>query len=365
MNYIRLKEIALFKKGFYGIAASACKFMKGYPEYLRITDISNFSSIPSKLPMSIDVNLYPNWNNFLLKKNDIVFARTGSVGKNYFCESDDRRIVFGGYLIKFSIDNLKIIPKYVSYYCQSKSYWKQLKKFYSASIMNNINEKQYENLLIPLVEINLQQHIINIIGSVDDLIENLVKRNEILFNIGILKINNLNNSQLISLSKVATFKKGIEVGSLNYHNQKEKEMINYIRVSDLLSLGDTYIKNGISHSISKFDDILCAFDGAPGRNSIGLVGAYSSGIYNLVCSKENKGWLYFEINSNLNQKIISNYLNSTTILHASKAIPFLKCRKISEDQREYFNLLFNSILQNKKKINVLKEIKTNLLNKYF
>ena len=163
MNYIKLKEISILEKGIYGISASGSKFNKNYPEYLRITDIDSFGNIPNKLPMSIDISIYPNWSNFLLKKNDIVFARTGSVGKNYFCNVINRKIVFGGYLIKFSIDNSKIIPKYVSYYCKSNSYWKQLKKFYTASVMHNINEKQYENLLIPLIDIKNQKHIVNTI----------------------------------------------------------------------------------------------------------------------------------------------------------------------------------------------------------
>ena len=180
-----------------------------------------------------------------------------------------------------------------------------------------------------------------------------------------MKINNLNNCKIESLSNFGSFKKGIEVGSSNYYDYKDEGMLNYIRVADLISLGDTFIKINLPMSISKFDDILCAFDGAPGRNDIGLIGAYSSGIYSLNCSHENKGWLYFEINSNLNQEIISNYSCGTTIKHASKAIPFLKCRIIDESQKKYFNLLFNSILQNKKKIGVLKELKTNLLDKYF
>ena len=186
-----------------------------------------------------------------------------------------------------------------------------------------------------------------------------------LFNIGLIKINNLNNKSTTNLSEIVTFTKGREIGSSNYSDNKSFDMINYLRVGDLLSLGSTYIKKDSKLSISKFDDILCAFDGAPGRNNIGLIGAYSSGIYNLKCDDINKGLVYYEINSDLNQKIINDYSQGTTILHASKSIQYLQYANIEHEDKLYLNSLFNLILQNKKKIEYLSKIKSSLLNKYF
>lgn len=95
------------------------------------------------------------------------------------------------------------------------------------------------------------------------------------------------------------------------------------RVGDLQSLDNTFITPDDIDKIAEFDDILVAFDGPPGRNNIGLIGAYSSGIYNLKCSEENKGLVYFEINSKINRKIIDDHSQGTTILHASKSINYL------------------------------------------
>ena len=200
----------------------------------------------------------------------------------------------------------------------------------------------------------------------DDLIENLVKQNELIMNLGILKINSLNNiNELKSLSIIVYFEKGFEVGSSNYIENCDEDLIQYLRVGDLLSLGNTFIDKSISNKISKFDDILVAFDGAPGRNNIGLNGAYSSGIYNLKCTNSNKGLVYFEINSDINKKIIDNHSQGTTILHASKSINYLVYANIDEKNKDLLNTYFNLLLQNKKKINSLKHIKANLLNKYF
>ena len=114
-----------------------------------------------------------------------------------------------------------------------------------------------------------------------------------------------------------------------------------------------------------FSDILVAFDGAPGRNAIGIEGAFSSGIYKVNCDNENKGLIYFELNSELNQKIIRDYSQGTTILHASKAIPFLEVAKVDGKSKERLQALFSLLVINKKKLQLLKKQKDNLLSKYF
>ena len=85
MITLKLKDISIGNKGFYGIGASSCKYEPSLPQYLRITDISDDSRISIPLPTSINVNDYPEYKDYFLNKNDIVFARTGnSTGRNYF-----------------------------------------------------------------------------------------------------------------------------------------------------------------------------------------------------------------------------------------------------------------------------------------
>ncbi|MDD7898436.1 hypothetical protein PUW92_03445, partial [Metamycoplasma hyosynoviae] len=227
-----------------------------------------------------------------------------------------------------------------------------------------LNDLKDIDIFVP--DLQKQHHIVNIIGSVDNLIENLTKQNEILMTLGISKINQFNNSyEKKSLNKIVKFEKGFEVGSSKYIEIYKKGLINYLRVGDLLSLSNTYIDEKDSDKIAKFEDILVAFDGSPGRNSIGLVGAYSSGIYNLKSTNNDKGLVYFEMNSDINKKIIDNHSQGTTILHASKSINYLVYVDVDDNDKKVLNNYFYLILQNKKKINFLNKIKDNLLNKYF
>ncbi|MDD7896227.1 restriction endonuclease subunit S [Metamycoplasma hyosynoviae] len=234
------------------------------------------------------------------------------------------------------------------------------------TIFDSINKDALESVYLDIHKEQDQHHIVNTIGSVDNLIENLTKQNEILMTLGISKINQFNNSyEKKSLNKIVKFEKGFEVGSSKYIEIYKKGLINYLRVGDLLSLGNTYIDEKDSDKIAKFEDILVAFDGSPGRNSIGLVGAYSSGIYNLKSTNNDKGLVYFEMNSDINKKIIDNHSQGTTILHASKSINYLVYVDVDDNDKKVLNNYFYLILQNKKKINFLNKIKDNLLNKYF
>ena len=60
-------------KGNYGIAASAVPYNPSLRTYLRITDINDDGTLNKSSMMSVDEK---NADAFLLKPNDIVFART-------------------------------------------------------------------------------------------------------------------------------------------------------------------------------------------------------------------------------------------------------------------------------------------------
>lgn len=198
------------------------------------------------------------------------------------------------------------------------------------------------------------------------MIENYQQQVDKIEQLCLTKIDYLNsNNELDTLSNICSFNKGIEIGSANYQETNNKENIHYIRVGDLLTLSNTFIGKNLKCKLANINDILIAFDGSPGRIAIGINGAYSSGIYKVECDDFYKGFIYVELKSNLNQKIIKNHSQGTTILHASKSIEFLSYAKCDNKEIQYFNTSFNLLISLKSKINSLKAIKSILLNKYF
>ena len=113
-----LADLTTDGKGSYGIAASAVDFSDSLYTYLRITDIRDDGTLNKDDLKSVDDE---RASQYILKPNDIVFARTGaSTGRNYFYDGSDGQFVYAGFLIKFSIDPKKVNPKYIKYYCFSK-----------------------------------------------------------------------------------------------------------------------------------------------------------------------------------------------------------------------------------------------------
>ena len=198
------------------------------------------------------------------------------------------------------------------------------------------------------------------------MIEKYIDIESKIISIGLKKINNLMSKiELRNLKNIATFEKGYEVGSNNYIENpvNKNDLIKYIRVGDLGSSKDCFIQLADKIKTCSEYDILIAFDGAPGRLNVGLNGAYSSGIYKVKGT--NKGLIYFSLLSELNQKIIKDNSQGTTILHAYKAIPFLKYPQTSSKIINSFDCLFNLLIELKKKKNNIQKIKQLMLEKYF
>ena len=160
-----LSELSLDGKGTYGIAASAVPYSNDLYTYLRITDINDNGNLNKDSLKSVDDK---KADNYVLKKNDIVFARTGaSTGRNYFYDELDGTLVYAGFLIKFTLDPQKINPKFVKYYCQSKYYKEWVYSFNAGSTRGNINAKTFGTLPIPVFSREYQNKVVSILDSID------------------------------------------------------------------------------------------------------------------------------------------------------------------------------------------------------
>lgn len=176
MLFAKLNDLSIGGKGSYGIAASAVERKADLPTYLRITDIFNDGTLNLSELKSVDA---PNSDKYILKPNDIVFARTGgSTGRNYFYDGSDGVFVYAGFLIKFSIDPEKVNPKYVKYYCRSKQYNDWVQSFNTGSTRGNINAQTFGNMEIPLPERKQQDYLVSILEPIDEKIKNNKKVND-------------------------------------------------------------------------------------------------------------------------------------------------------------------------------------------
>jgi len=164
-NKYKLKDLTVNGKGEYGIGAPAVKYSPNLYKYLRITDIDDNGFINTNQMKSINDK---NEEKYLLKANDIVFARTGnSTGKSYFYNSDDGPLVYAGFLIKFSLDPTKLNSKYLRYYTLTNEYKGWVNQFSIGSTRKNINAKIFGDMVISLPPRYYQDFVVDLLDSLE------------------------------------------------------------------------------------------------------------------------------------------------------------------------------------------------------
>ncbi len=165
----QLFELSKNNKGTYGIGAAAVEYSEDLYTYLRITDINEDGTLNYANLKSVNDK---NAEKYVLEKGDIVFARTGnSTGKAYYYDGEIEKLVYAGFLIKFSLDKEKVNPKFIKYYTMTNEYRNWIKEIQTGSTRGNINEKMYGNMVIKLPPRNYQDKMVFLLEKIDKKIE--------------------------------------------------------------------------------------------------------------------------------------------------------------------------------------------------
>lgn len=177
---VTLDEISI-NGGSYGIGASAVEYNQDLFTYLRITDINEDGTLDYKNLMSVNDE---KADQYLLKENDICFARTGnSTGKAYFYDGQIKNMVYAGFLIKFSLDSNKVNPKYIKYYTMTKHYKNWVKEIQTGSTRGNINAKMYGKMEIILPDRIYQDKLVELLDKITTKIQLNTQTNDNLYKI--------------------------------------------------------------------------------------------------------------------------------------------------------------------------------------
>lgn len=145
----------IINNGQYGANESAKDYVTGDVRYIRITDIDEWGNLKQEDKKSAS----HMESAYLLKYNDILYARSGSVGRCYIHKDMSEPSIFAGYLIRFEINTNKIDSDYLFYYCNSKIYKFWVNTIQRPAVQANINAEEYRRMLIPLPPLYKQQEI--------------------------------------------------------------------------------------------------------------------------------------------------------------------------------------------------------------
>ena len=162
----------------------------------------------------VDENLYKKWMKNEILRGDIFITSEAPFGEVYYWNSDEK-IVLSQRL--FAIRPIKSInSQYLYFYMATEKFHKELESRATGSTVTGLRQPELLKCKINVKPIEEQQHIVNILGSLDDKIENnekilklLDKALLIIYKKDLSKKLKTNNSyKLIRLSDVAYFQNG-------------------------------------------------------------------------------------------------------------------------------------------------------------
>lgn len=159
-NLDTLGELSTIK-GDYGLAAPSRPYdiSKNDFRYLRITDITEWGELNDDIvaaDIDSDIKQEP------LAEGDILFARTGAtVGKTLIYRKDFGDCLFAGYLIRYRLDQERILPRYMFYVTHSDIYYKWVAQKQKVAAQPNISAKLYNQYPIAYPSVEEQKVIIS------------------------------------------------------------------------------------------------------------------------------------------------------------------------------------------------------------
>lgn len=158
----------------YGMNA-ASKEYDGENKYIRITDIDETTNkYMYKNIVSPDGDLE---EKFLVKENDILFARTGaSTGKTYLYDKNNGKLYYAGFLIKANIINHN--ANFIFQQTKLKRYNNWVKIMSMRSGQPGINTQEYGSYKFSITSLEEENKVSNFLSLLDKKIELQAKKIE-------------------------------------------------------------------------------------------------------------------------------------------------------------------------------------------
>ena len=172
-EYYASKLFTSFKAKDYPMGELA-KFVYGYTDkaidngntrFIRITDINEQGCLKKDDIKYINMN--EEAQKSLLKKGDLVMARTGATfGKTLYFD-DDVPSVYASFLIKIIPDNTKLLNKYYWHFTKTQLYWSQANKLVTNGGQPQFNTPALKKIRIPIPTIDEQHKVVDILDRLD------------------------------------------------------------------------------------------------------------------------------------------------------------------------------------------------------
>ena len=295
----------------------------------------------------------------------VVTGRSGTIGNVFYVKNDFWPLNTTLFVKDFHGNNVKYISYWLSRF--------DLIKYANGASVPTLNRNELNGLKCIIHTPSEQQHIVNTIGSVDDLIENHNRQIQKILSIGDLLICQSTNTD--SLAKYAN----ISLGGTPSRSHPEYwngtiKWINSGAMTDspaimeqtefITELG---VKNSATKCANEGDTVLSIID--PGTNKVSVV--LDNKVYfnqSVIClsakNQNDKGLIYFGGKKLVDE--IKGYATGAAQQSLNKEMFEISEIHVPDSQTiEKLNKLLERIMELEKRIRFLNRLKIRLLSKYF
>lgn len=163
VEWMELGEIAEFVYGYTDSAKDT-----GEVRFIRITDIDHFGKLNPNEQKFIE--LTDEAKKYILRKNDVLVARTGATYGKTMLFDQDYPAVFASYLIRITFTTNQLDPYFYWLFTRSNSYWEQAEKLRSGGGQPQFNANAIKKLKVPILPMENQKIIIAKIEGEEEII---------------------------------------------------------------------------------------------------------------------------------------------------------------------------------------------------
>ena len=157
----------------YGLNINSDLYAEQGIRFIRTTDITESGEL-------IDKGVYLEKESvgeiYLTQQNDFLISRSGTLGRAYLHQSDEKH-TYGGYLVRFNF-GCPIKSRFIFYFTKSRyfEHWITLNTIQST--IGNVNGQKYSNLEIPVPSFSEQAQIVKFLEQKTKQIDKLIRIKE-------------------------------------------------------------------------------------------------------------------------------------------------------------------------------------------
>ena len=157
----------------YGLNINSDLYAEQGIRFIRTTDITENGKL-------IDKGVYLQAESvekiYLTQPNDFLISRSGTLGRAYLHQSDEKH-TYGGYLVRFNF-GCPIKSRFIFYFTKSRSFEHWITLNTIQSTIGNVNGQKYSNLEIFLPSLTEQRRIVNFLDQKTEQIDELIRIKE-------------------------------------------------------------------------------------------------------------------------------------------------------------------------------------------